>query len=180
MDRLIALETIAQIGQPLKASLGSKVVRLADDESDIVREQALRMLPEFAESPAQAAKTLAEAMIEHSRTRAKMHEDYHAGRSDLSLEQLAAASRYLDGHAAVVSSVLASMGEAAIPEALKLVHDKSPDARGQGLQLIRKMPRAGHRDAAIKLISEVERLLADPDPAVKALAESAVKELRSK
>jgi hypothetical protein len=179
-DTILALEAIGTIGAELKPVFGTRIVELLKSEDQEIREAAMKLLPVFAPSRAVAAELLAQNMLRSGEKHSKFCEDYHAGRTKLTLEQFAFSQRFMASEPALAKNTLAALGADALPEVSKLLASKDAAHRRSGLNILRLMRHHQKLADALKAVPEIEKLLTDPDPDVKSLAEATLKELRAK
>lgn len=177
-DQTSAIGAIAAIGPDLKEAVGPALMKLMYSD---VRGEIYTLIPTFAPTKRIAAEELTKALLDECAYYTKFVEDYHAGRTQMTLEQFAFAHRFGYGEVNAAKNALVTLGDAAIPELITLLRrsDRS-DARGAALNILRLMKIAKKGDVALKAIGEVEKLLNDPDPSVKSLAETTLKELKAK
>ena len=176
-DKRVAIKTIGEIGPDLKEMVGPELMKLMYSD---VRIDVYPLVPAFASKPEIAAQELAKALVEANESQTKMTEDFHAGRTKLTLQQFGFASRCGRKEISLAAYTLASLGEAAIPEIVKLLQQQDRDARSAGLFALRKMVMAKNVKDAMKAREDVKKLLNDPDENIKAAAEALLKELSSK
>lgn len=179
-DKVTAIEAIATIGMDLKPVLGSRIVEMLGSDDQEVREAAMKLLPVFAPSRAVAATLLSKNLLRSGQAYSRLCEDFHSGRTRMTLDQFADVSGWMSNEPALAKRLLAGLGSDALPEISKLLQSKSAIQRSAGLNTLRMMRHVGQMAESLKAIPEIEQLLTDPDAEVKELAEAALKELRRK
>lgn len=178
-EKELTIKTIAEIGAPLKQSVGPYILALmySDDRSD--RNAVYPLIPIFAPNKEWAAKGMAKALIradeEYRTASSRLREELDSGR--ITLRRYAVASRHLGAECRILKGTLASLGDAAIPELISLLRHKDGGVRYDALNALRLMKIEGNGVAAKKAIDEVKKLLSDADPSVKDLAATTIKEL---